>query len=207
MNINTEEPMRIYMLRHAAKLQGAYHNPRLRHQDEPISDQGRLDSERLWKSFAGRPIAAIYISEYRRTGETIEYVAERCGLMPIVDPRLNEIDNGLIEGLADEEIRARYPEVWQGFTERAADFRFPGGETGEEVRYRVASFLEEKRRQHASAEIIAVAHDGLIRLTTCHVLGLPVYRRWDFHIDFCGLVEFVAQGDAGWKLIRFNQAC
>ncbi len=199
--------MKIYLIRHAAKAKGDFHNSYLRHQDEPLSDLGRQTSERLWGFFAGRVIDAIYVSEYRRTGETIAYVAGRCGLEPVVDSRLNEIDNGLIEGLADEEIQARYPEVWRGFTERAADFRFPGGESGEEVRERVNSFLQEKRRQHSGAAIIAVAHDGLIRLAMCHVLGLPVYRRWDFHIDFCGLVELAAQGEAGWKLIRFNQAC
>lgn len=199
--------MKIHIIRHAEKVKGAYHNPYLRHQDEPISDQGRQDAEKLWSYFADRPIAAIYVSEYRRTGETIASVAGRLGLQPVVDRRLNEIDNGVIEGLTDEDIQARYPEVWRGFAERTVDFRFPGGETGEEVGSRVASFLDEKRRQHAGAEIIVVAHDGLIRLLVCHILGLPVYHRWNFQIDFCGIVEIAAEGDAGWKLIRFNQRC
>ena len=38
--------MKIHIIRHAEKVKGAYHNPYLRHQDEPISDQGRHDAEK-----------------------------------------------------------------------------------------------------------------------------------------------------------------
>ena len=199
--------MKIYIIRHAEKESGSYYNPRLRHQDEPISEKGRRSAERLSAFFAERPIDAIFVSGYRRTGETIQPVARQLGLTPIVDERLNEIDNGLIEALSDTEIQEQYPDVWRAFMERSADFRFPEGETGEEVRSRIASFLDEKRNQYPNG-IIAVTHDGLIRTLMCHVLGLPVYRRWDFQIDFCGIVELSIRPDSGgWKLIRFNHAC
>jgi len=46
----------------------------------------------------------------------------------------------------------------------------------------------------------------LIRLTTCYILGLPVYARWNFQFDFCGIMEITYQPDyQTWKLIRFNQ--
>lgn len=200
--------MKMYVIRHAHKEQGGFFNPRLGHQDEPISAGGRRDAEKLHAYFADKPIAGIYVSGYQRTRQTIEHLAGQLALDPIVDERLNEIDNGLIEGLSDAEIRERYPEVWNAFIRRSADFRFPGGESGEEVRRRVASFLDEKRRQHAGGEIIAVSHEGLIRLTVCHVLGLPVYDRWNFQVDFCGIMEIGSrEGSEGWKLIRFNQVC
>jgi len=199
--------MKIYIIRHAEKESGNFYNPRLRHQDEPISEKGRQSAERLGTFFAERPIDAIFVSGYRRTGETIQSVARRLELIPIVDERLNEIDNGLLEGLGDMEIQKQYPDVWRAFMERSADFRFPEGETGEEVRGRIASFLEEKRDQYPNG-IIAVAHDGLIRTLMCHVLGLPVYRRWDFQIDVCGIVELSSRPDFGhWTLSRFNHAC
>ncbi len=91
---------------------------------------------------------------------------------------------------------------------RTADFRFPGGETGQEVRDRIIAFAEEKQRQHAGEDILIVGHDGLIRAWMCHLMERPVYRRADFQIDFCGLMEIDYQEEYGrWKLIRFNQAC
>ena len=195
-----------YIIRHAHKELGEFYNPRLRHQDEPISRMGREDSHKLWSYLCNKHITAIYNSGYLRTRQTIEYFAERSGLIPVMDERLNEIDNGCIEGMTDDAIRKTYPEVSRGFRERSADFRFPEGETGEEARRRIASFLEEKQRLHSDENIVLVSHEGLIRLTACHILGLPVYRRWDFQYDFCGITEISFQPDYGtWKLLRFNQ--
>jgi broad specificity phosphatase PhoE len=149
--------MRCYIVRHAEKEKGDYFNPRLRHQDEPISHKGRQDAQKLVSYFAQRPVSAIYISGYLRTLQTAEYVAKRLQLTPIFDERLNEIDNGLIEGLSDEYIQANYPDVWQAFTARSADFRFPGGETGAEAQARIEGFLQEKRLQHAEDDILVFA--------------------------------------------------
>jgi broad specificity phosphatase PhoE len=199
--------MKAYIIRHAEKCRGGYYNPRLRHQDEPLTPGGQEQAEKLIAYFSGKSVARIYVSGYLRTAQTAAPLAQRLGIEPVIDERLNEIDNGLIEGLSDAEVQERYPEVWQAFMSRSADFRFPGGETGEEVRQRIASFLDEKRRQHPDEAIILVAHDGLIRLLTCHILGLPVYARWKFQIDYCGITEIAGRPDGdGWKLIRFNQA-
>jgi broad specificity phosphatase PhoE len=195
-----------YIIRHAHKELGDYYNPRLRHQDEPISPRGEDESRKLWPYLQDKQISAIYISGYLRTSQTIEYAAGQLGISPVIDERLNEIDNGCIEGMSDKDIQQKYPEVWQGFHKRSADFRFPEGETGEEARLRIADFFEEKRQAHLGENIVVVSHEGLIRLTACHILGLPVYRRWDFHVDFCGILEITYQPEyRSWKLIRFNQ--
>jgi broad specificity phosphatase PhoE len=195
-----------YILRHAAKEHGDFYNPRLRHQDEPISPQGQSDAQRLCSFFASKAIAAIYVSGYQRTRQTIEPLARQLQLTPIVDERLNEIDNGRLDGMSDEQIQQTDPEVWQAFRSRAADFRFPEGETGAEARQRIVDFLEEKRQQHDAENILLVCHEGLIRLLMCTILDLPVYKRWNFHVDFCGIMEITYQPAYDvWKLMRFNQ--
>ncbi len=198
----------IYMVRHTAKERGDFFNPHLRHQDEPISAQGWAAAERLCSCFADKAIAAIYISEYQRTRQTAEPVARQLHLTPSVDVRLNEIDNGRFDGMTDEQIQQDYPDVWQAFLSRSTDFRFPEGETGAEAQQRLVNFLEEKRQQHASENIIAVCHEGLIRLSICTVLDLPVYKRWNFAYDFCGITEITYVPEyAIWKLIRYNHVC
>jgi broad specificity phosphatase PhoE len=195
-----------YILRHAVKERGDFLNPRLRHQDEPISAQGQADAQKLCAYFDGKAIAAIYISEYQRTRQTSEPLAQQLGLTPIVDTRLNEIDNGRLDGMTDEQIQQTYPDVWKAFLSRTADFRFPEGETGAEAQQRIVDLLEEKRQQHDSESIILVTHEGWIRLLMCTILDLPVHKRWNFHYDFCGIMEMNTPEYAVWKLIRFNQA-
>jgi len=194
-----------YIIRHAEKEQGDFYNPRLRHQDESINQKGREQALKLWSYLCDKQIATIYISRYQRTSQTIEYVAEQCGITPVIDERLNEIDNGCIEGLTDQVIQKTYPDVWKAFHERSTDFRFPEGETGEEAQRRIADFLEEKRQVHSTENIVLVSHEGLIRLLMCYIMNLPVYQRWNFHVDFCGIMEISYQPDHNsWKLIRFN---
>lgn len=195
-----------YIIRHAHKEKGNFYNPQLRHQDEPINQQGQAEARKLWSYLCDKNISAIYISGYQRTAQTIDYVAGQAGIMPIVDERLNEIDNGRFDGLSEAEIQQNYPDILKAYRERSADFRFPDGETGEDVRHRMASFLEEKRQAHPEESIVIVTHEGLIRLTACHILGLPVFHRWNFHVDYCGIMEITYQPEyRAWKLLRFNQ--
>jgi broad specificity phosphatase PhoE len=197
-----------YVLRHAEKEWDEYYNPRLRHQDEPISQVGQEQAKKLVAYFEDKGISKIYVSAYIRTGQTIAPVAGRLNLSPVVDERLNELDNGLFERATEEELREKFPAELQALRARQAGFRFPEGETGEEGLQRVVDFMEEKRVQHADENIIIVAHDGLIRLLMCHVTNMPVTGRWNFIVDFCGITEIFYEPEFGtWKLVRFNQTC
>ena len=198
----------VYIIRHAAKERGDFFNPRLRHQDEPISAEGQSAAQKLCAYFESKDITAIYISEYQRTRQTIEPLARQLNLTSVIDSRLNEIDNGCLDRMSDEQIQQTYPEVWQAFLSRSTDFRFPEGETGAEAQQRLVAFLEEKRQQHAAENILLVCHEGLIRLLLCTILDLPVYKRWNFHYDFCGITEITYEPEYDiWNLMRFNQVC
>ena len=200
--------MTFYILRHADKEWGNHYNPKLRHQDEPITKKGEEQAQRLVPYFAGKEISRIYISAYQRTAQTIAPLARNLGLQPVLDERLNEIDNGLFDGMTEEEIRKKFPAVLQAFRERKTDFRFPEGETGEEARMRIANFLEEKQKLHPEENTVAVCHEGLIRILMCHLTHNPVYHRWNFYVDLCGITEISYQSDyETWKLMRFNQTC
>ncbi|MFX1586433.1 MAG: histidine phosphatase family protein, partial [Promethearchaeota archaeon] len=174
--------------------------------DQPISEKGHLKAQKLISYFSDKSIDKIYVSEYIRTIQTIKYVAEKKKISPITDSRLNEIDNGLIEGLSEQVLQQRYPDVWNAFKDRDRDFQFPEGESGEDARKRINSFFKDK--QVSKEDIILVSHDGLIRLLLCYILGIAVYRRWDFRVDACGIMEIEYQTRfKKWKLIRFNHIC
>jgi broad specificity phosphatase PhoE len=175
--------MKWYIIRHADREKGEFYNPTLRHQDGPISKKGHIMAQRLVSYFSDRLIDKVYVSEYRRTQQTIKYVAEEKNISPIIDGRLNEIDNGVIEGLSDQELKQKYPNIWQAFMDRNHDFQFPEGESGVDVLKRVESFFKEKQKSYEN--LILVSHDGLIRLLLCYILRIAVYRRWDFKTDFC----------------------
>ena len=196
--------MRLYIVRHGNRENTpSYYNERLLHQDFPITVEGEENALRLAEYFAAHPVKKLYVSEYQRAAQTAAPVANRLGLKPIVDARLNEIDNGVIEQLTDEEIIARYPEFWRDFMGGQIDVRFPEGETGEEVKARQADLLLDLIAR--DEDCLLISHEGYIRLLLCHILGLPVYKRRLFHIDFCGITELLYDQQLGaWKVLRVN---
>lgn len=126
--------MKIFIVRHGDKEKGDCYNTSLRHQDPPLSDIGVIKAKNLVGYFQNKQIKRIIVSEYLRAEQTALYVAEAKRLEIEKDSRLNEIDNGIIELMSDEEIKEKYPQFWSDFFSK--DVRFPGGETGEEVKAR-----------------------------------------------------------------------
>ena len=196
--------MTVYLLRHGHKAAGDFPNPRLRLRDQPLSSLGRRQAVRLARWFRGRGITGIWVSEYQRTAQTARPLARRLGIEPVADARLNEIDIGLLDGLSDDEVRIRFPEAWRASEDRSSDYRWPGGENGAEALERIAGFMRE--REEGGGNPLVVAHDGIIRLYVCRVLGIPVWRRFGMKIDPAGITEL--EWDAvrrSWDLIRYNQ--
>ena len=197
--------MKFYLVRHADKATGDYFNPRLRHDDQPISKFGRKQASKIKKYFHRESIKSIYVSEYIRTVQTARPLARKLKIVPIADYRLNEIDIGIIDKLSGDEMREKYPEVWNALQDRNRDFRWPEGETGLEAQERVVSFINEQTNQEGN--ILLVAHDGIIRILVCYVLGLPIYSRFNFQVDTASITEIEWDTiENRWKLIRFNQS-
>jgi len=198
--------MTVFLLRHGDKQDGDYHNPILKHQDSPLSEEGNRQANAITKYFEKVDISAIYVSGYLRTFQTAQPIARIKHLQPVVDHRLNEIDNGDVDEMSEQEFEKVYPDVWKSYVARTSDFRFPGGESGEDVRSRISEFLQEKIKLHKHENILIVSHDGLIRVCMTYLLDIPVFKRGDFKIDFCGLTLFDFQDDVQrWKLYGFNK--
>jgi broad specificity phosphatase PhoE len=197
--------LKVYFVRHADKAAGNYYNDHLKHQDSPITEQGKIRAENLAHYFELKEISVVYASEYLRAQQTAAALTAKKRLEIIVDSRLNEIDNGIIEEMNNTEIKQKYPSFWNDFISYSKDVRFPGGETGEEVKARQRSLLNELIANGKNAAL--VSHEGYIRLLICNLLGLPVYERYKFAIDYCSIteIEFCMDSEE-WKLIRMNQA-
>ena len=196
--------MKLYFIRHADKETGSCYNDYLRHQDYPITDGGRMRAANLSNYFEPKEFSIVYASEYLRTQQTAEALTARKGMRIVIDKRLNEIDNGIIEKLSDEEIKEKRPSFWNDFFSYSKDVRFPEGETGEEVKARQQSLLNDLILRDENA--ILISHEGYIRLLICHLLNLPVCERYKFKIDYCGITEVEFCKDLGqWKIDRVNQ--
>ncbi len=144
--------MRVYVARHAEtnyNVLGLFNgNPRINVYLTPKGiEQGKVLAESL-KNIA---IELIITSEFPRTKETASLVNVYHNAPQIVDKRINDIVSGL-EGGNVEEYRAQRliaPDKWT--------FKLEGGESFEDIKSRVNSFLKDLKKRKEE-NILIVTH-------------------------------------------------
>ena len=118
---------------------------------------------------------------------------------------LREIDGGEFEGLAWDEILARFPQevvLWQqDRTNNAA----PGGENLLQVQARLETALSQILEAHPGEEqtVLLVVHGGVISTLLCHLMGMNLNHLWQWRVDNCS-VTIVDMYKEGAILSLFN---
>jgi alpha-ribazole phosphatase len=140
--------------------------------DVPLSPEGRRQAEALESALADVPLAAVYASPLARALDTAAAIAARHGLEAMAVDGLRELDFGVLEGLAYDEIRAERPGLYREWMEAPASVRFPGGESFGDLRARVLPAVSELRGRHEGEVVALVAHGGVVRVVLADALGL-----------------------------------
>ena len=144
--------------------------------DVALDPSGYAQAQRLatWASEA--KLAAIWCSPLTRARETVAPVGRATGLAPQVDKRLREIDFGQIEGKTMAEAQQLFPAEIRRFKADPVTYPMPGGEDPHEAARRAVSTLRDIAVAHPSGRVLIVAHNTLIRLALCSLLGIPLGR-------------------------------
>ncbi len=150
------------------------------HSDTPLNETGRGQARALAAELAGEQIDAVYSSDLLRAHETARIIAEQRGLDVTAIRDLRERHFGTWEGLTDDEIYARYPQVHDGAP-------WGDAETQEEMARRVLGALLRIAESHPNARVLVVSHGGPLRrvlarcglesngrIENCHVVRLEV---------------------------------
>jgi probable phosphoglycerate mutase len=117
----------------------------------PLSADGRRQAREVGRSLRGRRYDGVWSSDLPRAMET----ARLASLDAVIDPRLRELDFGELEGARWEDIPANLQAELVTFD----GFRAPGGESVDELRERVRSFISDL----APGAHLLVTHGGVIR--------------------------------------------
>ncbi len=145
------------------------------HLTEEGTKQASAVSIRLKDDLA---IAGIYSSPLERAMETAGPSAETLKLPIVPDERLYECDFGEWTQAPLSELR-KLPE-WKSLMNHPEKFQFPGGESLEEVRQRISSFVADMRQTHGGKTVLAFSHADPIKvaLTAGFGLGLEHFHHF-----------------------------
>lgn len=156
-----------------------------------LSDEGIRQAENLaeWlPSWIGSPMLLL-VSPLERARETSQPLASKLGLEPVVEPRLVECDFGDWTGMQLAKLYRK--REWRLLMERAADFKFPGGEAIREVSERVLDLAAELRRQHPGQSVLGFSHADPIRILATEALGMHLDQLHRVNISTASVTRFV----------------
>lgn len=132
--------------------------------DLPLTELGRHEAELVAGRLADEHAAeAIYTSPLTRARDTAEAIGRRRRAHLELREDLREIDCGIVDGLPIDEVAARYPDAWQrNLRQDDPSFRWPEGESYEELRARCLRAARAIAAAHGKARVIVVTHAGVI---------------------------------------------
>jgi broad specificity phosphatase PhoE len=139
--------------------------------DVPLSDEGRSQAASLAARLRHEPLAAVYCSPMRRTIETASIIAEPHGIAPVTRPGLREIDHGHWEGLARQDVEARFADEYARWDADPFTVAPQGGESGVDVMARALPVVRSIVENHVGQRVLVVSHKATIRLIISSLLG------------------------------------
>ena len=154
----------------------------------------KLKQEESWK------FSKLYVSESKRTEETVKDIAYLENLEIIKIKDLGEIDFGDFEGKTFEWIRNEYPKEYDKLCSEGFDYRYLNGENAIEAyekNKRAVEYILKDMEDDSTA--IICAHGGSIRNILSYMLCGKLENHWNFKIENAKIT--VLEYDYGFSVL------
>jgi broad specificity phosphatase PhoE len=194
----------LFLVRHG---QTAWHraNRYAGRADLELDATGRAQAAKLAGWAATAALSGVVSSTLRRAVQTARPAAAAASLALECDDRLRELDFGRAEGLRLADLRSSDPDAVRRFEDDPAAHPLPGGEDPVAAAARGRDCLLDVAATHPGGRVLVVAHNTLLRLALCELLGVPLrdYRRRFGQVVNGALTE-IELGAGGAALRRYN---
>lgn len=147
--------------------------------DPPLTRDGQAQAQVLAAFLYERHPTSIFVSPLRRARQTSAMLEKVAKKKATVLEELAEMDYGAWEGLTEEQIKARDPDLFLDWRNRPHDVGPPGGETVTQVAERAKKVLATIREADANGVSVAFGHKTLNRALLSLLTDIPLadYRR------------------------------
>ena len=145
------------------------------HQDSPLTENGIKQAELLSDTINSRNFDCIVCSDLSRAKTTAEILNKNLKLDITYNSGLRERAFGVMEGLKREVIKEKYPDVYEAYMQRNAEFQIPEGESLVQFNSRVIKTFEDLGKEYNNKHILVVAHGGVLDCVIRHIFRLKLY--------------------------------
>ena len=167
--------LRMYIVRHGETAENA-RMAYLGLRDEPLNETGRRQAECAAEALSSIRHRLVVSSPLRRAADTAARIHAASGAEIRKDDRLREGSFGEWEGLTRNEVlnrSARDAELLRQWEENSS-VSPPGGESGEDVRRRAVSLVEDLAGEFPGDSVVLVSHVGPIKALLSAAMGIAL---------------------------------
>ncbi|MCP1206828.1 2,3-diphosphoglycerate-dependent phosphoglycerate mutase GpmB [Pantoea sp. B550] len=193
--------LQVYLVRHGETVWNA--ERRIQGQsDSPLTEKGEQQAYQVGERVKHLGITHVIASDLGRTRRTAEIIADACGCAVTLDPRLRELNMGVLEkrpldGLTAEE------EQWRATLVNGTEGgRIPEGESMTEMATRMHAALNACRELPVGSRPLLVSHGMALGSLVSTILGLPAYAERRLRLRNCSISRVDYQQSAwlaeGW---------
>ena len=159
-----------------------------------LSEIGLKQAESLAEYLSQKKIRAVYCSPLQRALQTAEAVARQQALKAQPMEDLTDLDFGKWEGVAVQEVKKQYKEIFQLWLERPDKALIPEGESLDEARKRSLKALDKIIADNKEGTVAIVTHRVITKVLETALLGLDNSHFWNIEQDTCGVTTFFYTG-------------
>ena len=193
---------RVYLVRHGQTAWNVGEIFRGR-ADIPLDETGKDEVHLAGKTLKDETLHAVYSSPLSRSMETAENIAKFHDISVTPLDAIIDISYGEWEGLGNQEVQQKYPDLHALWLTEPHKVLFPGGESLDEVRSRTMAALEDLLTKHQDENFALVAHRVPNKVICCALLGLDNSHFWRIQQDTASTNLFVYR-NGQWIISYLN---
>jgi len=193
--------LQVYLVRHGETLWNAAR--RIQGQsDSALTAKGEQQARQVGERMKHLGITHVIASDLGRTKRTAEIIADACGCDVTLDPRLRELNMGVLEQRPLDSLTPE-EESWRAaLINGTENGRIPNGESMTELAARMHEALNACLQLPAGSRPLLVSHGMALGALVSTLLGLPAWAERRLRLRNCSISRVDYQKSAwlasGW---------
>jgi alpha-ribazole phosphatase len=198
-----ERDIRLYLARHG-QIYGFEKGIICGFTDNPLTDIGLMQMERLSDRLRLNTITSIYSSDLQRCYRGAQIVARDHNARISKLSELRELNFGTWEGLSLSEVKERFPEEIKKRHSDIINYKIKGGETIHDFSKRIIKCFDSIINNNHGKDILIIAHGGVNRIILCYLLGIEFSRLFNIEQNYgcLNVIDFYPDQNAIIQLIN-----
>ncbi|MFU9137218.1 2,3-diphosphoglycerate-dependent phosphoglycerate mutase GpmB [Erwinia tasmaniensis] len=178
--------LQVYLVRHGETLWNAAR--RIQGQsDSALTDKGEYQARQVGECVKHVGITHVIASDLGRTRRTAEIIAHACGCDVKLDPRLRELNMGVLEQRPIDHLTEEEESWRKALVNGTVNGRIPQGESMAEMATRMHEALNACLQLPAGSRPLLVSHGMALGVLVSTILGLPAHAERRLRLRNCSI--------------------